>query len=57
MTYLLVSLFILAVLAGGIVFACCFLAGAADRLIEHLSRRNRRRHNLGKWLHFHGGVR
>lgn len=57
MTYLLVSLFILAVLAGGIVFACCFLAGAADDLARTLRRRNRRQHNLGKWLHFHGGVR
>lgn len=33
------------------LFACLFLASAADDLAEHLTRkRNRRRHTLGQWL-------
>lgn len=39
------------------VFAALLLAKRADELAEALRRRNRRRHNLGKWLRFHGGIK
>ncbi len=39
------------------VFAALYLAKRADELADALQRRNRRRHNLGKWLRFHGGIK
>lgn len=39
------------------MFCALKLAGDADDLARTLQRRNRRRHNLGKWLKFHGGIK
>ena len=39
------------------VFAALKLAKDADALADHIQRRNKRRHNLGKWLRFHGGIK
>jgi len=39
------------------VLAALNLAKRADELADALQRRNRRRHNLGKWLRFHGGIK
>ena len=49
---LIVAIWLLATL-----FAACKLAADADDLARTLRRRNRRRHNLGKWLRFHGGIK
>lgn len=39
------------------LFCACKLAADADALARALRRKNRRRHNLGKWLLFHGGIK
>lgn len=39
------------------LFCACKLAADADALARALRRQNRRRHNLGKWLRFHGGIK
>lgn len=39
------------------VLAALNLAKRADELADALQRRNRRRHSLGKWLRFHGGIK
>lgn len=54
------KLLFLLLVAGWLVltlFCACKLAGDADDLARALRRRNRRRHNLGKWLRFHGGIK
>lgn len=37
-------------------FAACYLAKSADALYTTLRRKNKRAHNLGKWLRFHGKI-
>jgi hypothetical protein len=40
------------------VFAALRVAADADALARELWRKqNRRKHNLGKWLKFHGGIK
>lgn len=53
----LLFLLIVVLWLGLTVLAALMLASAADDLAEALQRRNRRRHNLGKWLKFHGGIK
>lgn len=54
------KLLILIIIGGWLmatVLAALNLAKRADELADALQRRNRRRHNLGKWLRFHGGIK
>jgi hypothetical protein len=38
--------------------ACALkLAKDADAVVDDLLRKNKRRHNLGKWLRFHRGIK
>ena len=39
------------------ILAALKLASDADDLMMALRRRNKRRHTLGKWLRFHGGLK
>jgi hypothetical protein len=53
MTFIII-LFIWAVAT---VFCALLVARRADDLAESLRRRNKRKHSLGRWLKFHGGVK
>lgn len=54
------TLFFIAVVLVWVVLtllAALKLVGDSDALARALRRKNRRRHTLGKWLRFHGGLK